>query len=205
MLDKIFNVIKTEPAMVTAVVQAILGVIVSFGFSLTADETGAIMAVTTALLGLVTAVSARPFAVSALTGLVSAVVTLLVAFGVHGIQPNTVVSVNAAIVKDIITQLIGAIWGTHSFEALSFKVHGSTFDIGDLVNAIIYFLIVAAVVYFLVVKPMGSLMARRNRHVEVTTRDCPECLSSIPLAASRCMYCTAQVPPVTQAGTPPLR
>lgn len=104
-----------------------------------------------------------------------------------------------AIVKDIITPLIGAIWGTHSFESLSFKVHGSTFAIGDLINAMIYFVIVAAVVYFLVVKPMGSLMARRARTVEVTTRDCPECLSTIPLAASRCMYCTAQVPPVTQA------
>ena len=104
-----------------------------------------------------------------------------------------------AIVKDIITPLIGAIWGTHSFESLSFKVHGSTFAIGDLINAIIYFVIVAAVVYFLVVKPMAGLMARRHRDVEITTRDCPECLSTIPLAASRCMYCTAQVPPVTQA------
>lgn len=98
MLDKILNVIKTEPAMITAVVQAILGVVVSFGFSLTAAQTGAIMAVTTALLAAVTAVSARPVAVSALTGLVSAVVTLLVAFGVHNIQPDMVASVNAAIV-----------------------------------------------------------------------------------------------------------
>jgi large conductance mechanosensitive channel len=108
-----------------------------------------------------------------------------------------------AIVKDVITPLIGAIWGTHSFESLSFKVHGSTFDIGDLVNAILYFLIVAAVVYFLVVKPVGALMARRARNVEITTRDCPECLSTIPIAATRCMYCTAQVPPVTPARTPP--
>jgi large conductance mechanosensitive channel len=107
-----------------------------------------------------------------------------------------------AIVKDLITPLIGAIWGTHSFEALSFKIHGSTFPIGDLVNTIIYFLIVAAVVYFVIVKPMAAIMARRNRHVEATTRDCPECLSTIPVAASRCMYCTAQVPPVTAS---PLR
>ena len=54
-------------------------------------------------------------------------------------------AVVVAIVKDIITPLIGAIWGTHSFAALSFKVHGSTFAIGDLINVIIYFLIVAAV------------------------------------------------------------
>ena len=86
------------PAMITAAVQAILGVIMAFGVHLTADETGAILAVTTALLALITAFSARPFAVSALTGFVSAVVTLLLAFGVHGIQPNLVASVNATIV-----------------------------------------------------------------------------------------------------------
>ena len=41
MLSKILNVIKTEQEMITAVVQTVLGVIVSLGFSLTADETGA--------------------------------------------------------------------------------------------------------------------------------------------------------------------
>lgn len=84
--------------MITAVVQTVIGVVVSLGLSLTADETGAVIALTTAVLGLVTAASARPFAVSALTGLVSAIVTLLLAFGVHNIQPNLVSSVNAAIV-----------------------------------------------------------------------------------------------------------
>jgi large conductance mechanosensitive channel len=109
-----------------------------------------------------------------------------------------------AVVHDVITPLIGAIWGTHEFESLNFKVHGSTFAIGDLINAIIYFLIVAAVVYYLVVKPVGALMARRQKTVEITTRDCPECLSTIPIAASRCMYCTAEVPPVTQTPAPPV-
>jgi large conductance mechanosensitive channel len=108
-----------------------------------------------------------------------------------------------AFVKDIITPLIGAIWGTHNFEALDFKVHGSTFDIGDFINAVIYFLMVAAVVYYVIVKPVGALMARRQQVAEITTRDCPECLSSIPIAASRCMYCTAEVPPVTPVQTAP--
>lgn len=103
-----------------------------------------------------------------------------------------------AIVKDLITPLIGAIWGTHNFESLNFKVHGSTFAIGDLVNAVLSFLIIAAVVYYLIVKPMAMLMSRRNRDVEATTRDCPQCLSTIPIAASRCMYCTSQVAPVGQ-------
>lgn len=104
-----------------------------------------------------------------------------------------------ALVKDLINPLIGAIWGTHSFSGLTFQVHKSTFAIGDLLNAAVSFLVIAAVVYFLIVKPMTSLMSHVHRAAEVTTRDCPECLSTIPLAASRCMYCTAQVAPVTQA------
>jgi len=38
-----------------------------------------------------------------------------------------------------------------------------------------------------------------DRKKEATERECPECLSKIPIAASRCMYCTAQVPPATQS------
>lgn len=104
-----------------------------------------------------------------------------------------------AIVKDLITPLIAAIWGTKSFPGLTFEVHNSKFAIGDLLNAAVSFLVISAVVYFLIVKPMALLMSRVHRVAEVTTRDCPECLSTIPLAASRCMYCTAQVAPVTQA------
>lgn len=100
-----------------------------------------------------------------------------------------------AIVKDLITPLIGAIWGTHSFSGLTFNVNGTNFPIGDLLNAALSFLVIAAVVYFLIVKPMALLMSRVHRATEVTTRDCPECLSTIPIAASRCMYCTAQVGP----------
>ena len=110
-----------------------------------------------------------------------------------------------AIVKDVITPLIGAIWGTHNFESLAFTVHKSTFAIGDLVNALVSFLVIAAVVYYLIVKPMGMLMSRVRKQAEVTTRDCPECLSTIPIAASRCMYCTAQVAPAPQTPAPPTR
>jgi large conductance mechanosensitive channel len=102
-----------------------------------------------------------------------------------------------AIVKDLITPLIASVWGGKTtFAGMSFKLHNQTFAIGDLINAVITFLIIAAVVYYLIVKPMAMLMSRITKAAEVTTRDCPECLSTIPIAASRCMYCTAQVPPV---------
>jgi len=100
-----------------------------------------------------------------------------------------------AIVKDAIMPLVGVIFKSGTFANLTFEVHGSTFYYGDLLNAVVAFLIIAAVVYFLIVKPMAMLLARRARTVEATERDCPECLSAIPIAASRCKYCTAEVAP----------
>ena len=87
--------------------------------------------------------------------------------------------------------------------SLTFTVHGSKFKYGAFFNALIAFLIIAAVVYYLIVAPMAKVSARFARNVEVTTRDCPECLSTIPIAATRCMYCTVQVAPVptNPAGT----
>jgi large conductance mechanosensitive channel len=79
-------------------------------------------------------------------------------------------------------------------------VHHSTFLYGAFINALLTFLIVAAVVYYLIVAPMAKVSARFQRNVEVTTRDCPECLSTIPIAATRCMYCTVQVRPVGPVG-----
>jgi large conductance mechanosensitive channel len=104
-----------------------------------------------------------------------------------------------AIVTDFITPLIGAIWGKKSFQNLTFSIHGSTFDYGNLINAVLTFLIIAAVVYFVIVAPMSKLVLRMQGAKEATTRDCPECLSSIPIAASRCMYCTVQVTPVSSS------
>jgi large conductance mechanosensitive channel len=105
-------------------------------------------------------------------------------------------AVVTAIVADLITPLIGAIGGQPDFSSLTFNVHGSTFDYGKLLNAIISFLIIAAVIYYLIVAPMARITTRFQRQAEITTRDCPECLSTIPIAATRCMYCTSQVPPV---------
>lgn len=107
-----------------------------------------------------------------------------------------------ATVADLITPLIAAVGGQHDFSSLTFTVHGSKFKYGSFLNAAIAFLITAAVVYYLIVMPMAKVTARFQRNVEVTTRDCPECLSTIPIAASRCKYCTAQIAPAaSQAQT----
>jgi large conductance mechanosensitive channel len=100
-----------------------------------------------------------------------------------------------ALVKDLITPLIAAIGGKPNFSNLAFTFNHSRFAYGDFVNAILAFLIIAAVVYFLVVLPIGKIMNRVARAKAATDRECPECLSEIPVAARRCMYCTSEVTP----------
>lgn len=107
-------------------------------------------------------------------------------------------AVVTALVADLITPLIAAIAGQPNFSALQFTVHKSTFLYGSFINAALTFLIVAAVVYYLIVAPMAKVSARFAKSAEVTMRDCPECLSTIPIAASRCMYCTSPVAPASQ-------
>lgn len=113
---------------------------------------------------------------------------------VVGVAFNAVVQ---SLVTNIITPLISAIAGQPSFGSLSVIIHKAHFTYGLFLNALIYFLIVAAVVYFLIVAPMAKLLGFVNRNKEATERDCPECLSSIPVAATRCKFCTAVVPPAT--------
>jgi large conductance mechanosensitive channel len=104
-------------------------------------------------------------------------------------------AVVTAIVKDLITPLIAAIWKQPNFSTLTFTIHGSKFLYGDFINALFTFVIIAAVVYFVIVLPMAKLIMRMERNKEATERDCPECLSAIPLAATRCKYCTVEVAP----------
>ncbi len=107
-----------------------------------------------------------------------------------------------ALVKDIITPLIGIFVSDPkhplNFNELNFKVHGSEFLIGEFINIVVAFLIIAAVVFFLVVKPLNHLMSLRKTETAVapTTRECPLCLSSIPVRATRCAFCTGEVPAV---------
>jgi large conductance mechanosensitive channel len=107
-----------------------------------------------------------------------------------------------ALVKDIITPLIGSVYKASDFSKSYFVFHGSQFGYGDFVNAVINFLIVAFIVFFLVVLPVNRLAAHANRRStptpEVTTKKCPECLSEIPIDARRCAFCTTVLKPVTK-------
>ena len=106
-----------------------------------------------------------------------------------------------ALVADMITPIIAAIFGKPDFAGLSFTIHKSRFLYGDFINHVISFVVVAAAIFFFVVKPITVLMARRAKGEapSPTRRSCPECLSEIPLAARRCAYCASQVSPAGSA------
>jgi large conductance mechanosensitive channel len=104
-------------------------------------------------------------------------------------------AVVTALVSDLITPLVAAIFGSHDFSALTFTINGSRFLYGHFINAVISFITIAAAVFFLVVRPVNALMARRRTEppVDETTRQCPECLSEVPIAARRCAFCTSEI------------
>ena len=70
-----------------------------------------------------------------------------------------------ALVEDILTPIIAAVFGQPDFSALDFTINDSTFRYGDFLNAVISFVSIAAAVFFFVVKPMDMLLARRRREV----------------------------------------
>ena len=104
-------------------------------------------------------------------------------------------AVVTAFVKDFITPLIAALFGKPDFSAIQFTINGSVFGLGDFLNALLSFVLVATAVFFFVVKPINYLMARARREppADPTTMKCPECLSEIPIGARRCAFCTAPV------------
>lgn len=103
-------------------------------------------------------------------------------------------AVITAFVASFITPLIGIAAGAAGdFSKKGFTAHGVTFPYGGFLNALIAFIIIAAVVYFLVVLPINSLMERfkPTPSEPAPTKDCTECLSSIPAAARKCAFCSS--------------
>jgi large conductance mechanosensitive channel len=98
--------------------------------------------------------------------------------------------------KDLLTPLIAAIAGKPDFSAIQFTVNGSKFLIGDFINAVVSFVIVATAVYYFVVLPINALVSRARKEppADPTTKKCPECLSEIAIGARRCAFCTSQFP-----------
>lgn len=102
-------------------------------------------------------------------------------------------TVVTAFVKDLLTPFIAAIVKQPDFSGIAFTINGSRFMIGEFVNALISFLLIAGAVYFGIVVPINKLLATVEKPAVPTTRLCSECLSEIPIKARRCSHCTSPV------------
>ena len=94
--------------------------------------------------------------------------------------------------KDLLTPFLAVLVGKPNFSYVGFKIGETAFPVGDFINALISFLLVAAAVYFFVVTPVNALVARMHREpapADPSTKKCPECLSEIPIQAKRCAHC----------------
>src|SRR5438105_3552056 len=104
-----------------------------------------------------------------------------------------------ALVKDIINPLIAAFVGMPDPSSMTWTVGRVTFPIGDLLNAVISFVLIALVVYLVVVVSVNRLMDRYKPQPQpAPTKDCPECTNKIPKAARRCPNCAAQLLPPSE-------
>jgi large conductance mechanosensitive channel len=110
---------------------------------------------------------------------------------VVGAAFSTVVN---AFVKDLLTPFIAAIVKQPDFSGIAFTINDSKFLIGEFVNALISFMLIATAVYFGVVLPINKLLAAVQKPTAPATRFCPECLSEIPIKARKCAHCTSPIP-----------
>ena len=115
-------------------------------------------------------------------------VTLAVAFVIG----SAFALVVKALVSDLITPIIGLIFGKPDFDALSFTINSSHFLYGNFINVLLAFVFTAAAVFFFVVKPYEASQARRATD-DPDIKECPECTTEIPVKARRCPQCTAQL------------
>jgi large conductance mechanosensitive channel len=123
------------------------------------------------------------------------IIELAVAF-VMGLAFAAVVT---SLVEDIINPIIAAIVGKPDFSDLTIDVGDAVITYGNFITTLINFALVALAIFFLVVKPMNALMNRMTSDEATTIRPCPECLSDIPAAATRCSHCGVQVTPTAPA------
>jgi large conductance mechanosensitive channel len=112
----------------------------------------------------------------------------------------------SSLVGDILMPPVGKLLGNLDFSSLFINLSGqdypsvkaakdagaATINYGLFVNTVIDFVIIAFVL-FLVIRQFNRLTAKPAAPAPVTTKDCPHCLSTIPLKATRCAHCTAEL------------
>ena len=110
-----------------------------------------------------------------------------------------------SLVEDVIMPPIGVLLGHVDFSNLFFNLSGkdvatvaaakaagaATINYGIFLNTVINFLIVAFAIFVIV--RMVSRMQKPAPAAAPTTKDCPYCLSAVPLQATRCGHCTSEL------------
>jgi large conductance mechanosensitive channel len=100
---------------------------------------------------------------------------------------------------NIITPVINSFaGGGSSGKGLGWTLNGQRINMGAFISAIVYFVVFMAVVYFVIVVPYRTYMQHRGTTVfgsPAPTKTCPSCLSGgLPLAATKCKFCSSDVP-----------
>jgi len=91
-----------------------------------------------------------------------------------------------ALTTNVINPLLGAVVGKPNFDYMIAHVHGGEVKYGTFLTA---------VVNFLLILPTQYLLKRFNPPAAAppSTKACPQCLGDIPVAATRCKFCTQPV------------
>jgi large conductance mechanosensitive channel len=118
-----------------------------------------------------------------------------------------------SLVNDVIMPPIGMLLGNVDFTNLFINLSGeehASLDVakkagapviayGQLINTILDFVLVALVI-FLVVRTANKLQSLKAKPAEApATRECPFCLSTVPIKATRCAHCTSAIEPAATA------
>ncbi|HWL53321.1 MAG TPA: large conductance mechanosensitive channel protein MscL [Chthoniobacteraceae bacterium] len=110
-----------------------------------------------------------------------------------------------SLVKDILTPPLGILQeSAKSLEGVVLPIAGIEFRVGAFINAVITFTLTAFAV-FLLIKGINAFKKKEEAPAPAApdTRECPYCISTIPVRATRCPACTAEVPPATASGGTP--
>jgi len=121
----------------------------------------------------------------------------LVSMAVAFVVGLAVVGLITALVTDIIDPLVAAAAGGHAAPNINFSVNGSVVQMTAFLSEIGTFIILMAVVFLLLAEPYQIHQNRvaKKAALQPTTRTCPYCASTIPIQATKCGFCTSEVPP----------